>query len=335
MQWNYGFDFGADTLRMVSVGRKGVYSEPQYAAFRSGEEIPFAWGDKAYELLARPMPGVRVERAVSEGIPEDTGLAAAWIKRIVSAGEKRVLIRRHALVAVSPALNRYAAQELLTEMIAQGIDTAGLVGLDACALLGAGVNISRSEGQFLLDIGSSAVHFSAFAYGKRTLCFRMPYGIGSAEKDIIGEIRQKEGVIISEGVAKVLKHGAFSRELSKMTLPAFDPTIMLPLERQFDPAYARDCVNRIIADIIRFCRQSTQDLSPQLAADYLKNGIVISGGGANIDGMAEGMSAALGVPAVCAAEPENAAARGLKQLLSDEDKAANLVFCAKEAEEQL
>ncbi len=335
MQWNYGFDFGADTLRMVSVGRKGVYSEPQYAAFRSGEEIPFAWGDKAYELLARPMPGVRVERAVSEGIPEDTGLAAAWIKRIVSAGEKRVLIRRHALVAVSPALNRYAAQELLTEMIAQGIDTAGLVGLDACALLGAGVNISRSEGQFLLDIGSSAVHFSAFAYGKRTLCFRMPYGIGSAEKDIIGEIRQKEGVIISEGVAKVLKHGAFSRELSKMTLPAFDPAIMLPLERQFDPAYARDCVNRIIADIIRFCRQSTQDLSPQLAADYLKNEIVISGGGANIDGMAEGMSAALGVPAVCAAEPENAAARGLKQLLSDEDKAANLVFCAKEAEEQL
>ena len=335
MQWNYGFDLGADTLRMVSVGRKGIYSEPQFAAFRVGEELPFAWGDRAFEMTARPMPGIRVARAMSGGLPEDPGLVAAWVRRIVSAGEKRVLIRRHALVAVSPLLNRYAAQELLSELIAQGIDIAGLVGIDACALIGSDISKEPCEDRFLLDIGSAAVSFSAFACGKRALYFRLPYGIGSVEQAIINEVRQKEGVIISESVARVLKHGAFSREMAKMALPAFNPAAMLPEERRLDPTYARDCVNRFIADVIRFCRQSTQDLSAELAGDYLRNGIVITGGGANIDQMAEGMSAALGVPAVCAPEPENAAARGLKRLLTDEDKAAELVISAREAEEQL
>ena len=335
MQWNYGFDFGSEALRMVSVGRKGIYSEPQCAAIRQGEELPFAWGDRAFEMLARPVPGVKVQRAMSGGLPEDTGMVASWVKRIVSAGEKRVLIRRHVLLGVSPGIGRYAAQELLGGLITQGIDSAGLIALDACALIGAGVDIGRSEGRFLLDIGSSAVSLSAFAYGKRALFFRMPYGIGSVDDNIVGEIRQKEGVIISGSVARVLKHGAFSPELDKMALPAFNPASMLPEHRCFDASYARDCVNRFIAEIIRFCRQSTQDLSPQLAEDYLKNGVVITGGGANIDGMAAGMSAALGVPAFCAEEPENSAARGLKLLLQDEDKAAALVTSAKEAEERL
>ncbi len=319
---------------MVSVGRKGIYSEPQCAALREGDEIPFAWGDKAFELLARPVPGVKVVRAVSGGIPEDAGLLASWVKRIISAGEKRVLVRRHALVCVSPDLSRSMVRTLLGTIVAQGIDAAGVVGIDACALLGADLETDMREGQFLLDIGASAVTLSAFAGGRRGLFFRLPFGIGDLEERIIYEIRQKEGVIISSSVARVLKHGAFSPELGKMALPVFDPAKLLPEQRRLDPGYARDCVKTFIGEVIAFCRRSLQDLSPQLAEDYLRNGLLITGGGANIDGIAEGFSAALGVPAASAAEPENAAARGLKRLLEDEEKASTLVISAREAEEQ-
>ena len=331
MQWYYGFDFGADTVRMVTALTDEIRVEAAWAAFRRDADAPFAWGDRAYSYLGRQSAGITLRQAMRAGIPTDPKLLGKWMSRLVLSDEKRVLARRRALALVSPSISEGMGETLMSAALDAGMDVMGIAASDTAAALGCGLDVMGPEGCFLLDIGAEHMSFSAMAGGRRVLSRRIGYGMARADEAIREAVRQKEGVIVSERVARILKHAAFQDADRELTLPVFDPVSRLPKYMLLKPALAQDSLNEVVAGILEMCFGAVNALTPSLAEDLEKNGLTLTGGGSLLGGLAECLQSALGVPVKAADDPQEAAARGLKMILDDSELYSPLINDWREA----
>ena len=331
MQWYYGFDFGAETVRMVTALTDEIRVEAAWAAFRRDADAPFAWGDRAYTYLGRQTAGVTLRQAMRAGLPTDPKLLGKWMSRLVLSDEKRVLARRRALALVSPDISEGMGETLMTAALDAGMDVMGIAASDMAAALGCGLDVMGPEGCFLLDIGAEHMLFSAMAGGRRVLCKSVGYGMARADDAIKEAVRQKDGVIVSGRIARTLKHAAFQDADRELTLPVFDPVSRLPKYMPIKPGIAQDSLSEIVAGMLEMCQSAAAALTPSLAGDLSRNGLTLTGGGSLLGGLAECLSAALEVPVKAADDPLEAAARGLKMILDDSELYSPLVSDWREA----
>ncbi|MBR4234588.1 MAG: rod shape-determining protein [Clostridia bacterium] len=328
MQWDYGFDFGADSVKYV-CGTE-IKNEAAYAAYRPGADMPFARGDRAFAFVGRESRLVKLRQPMRGGVPVDVPLLSKWAGALAGSGKKG-LKRRRALFAVSPELSESACDSLLNALIETDIDTAGLVRADTAAALGAGIDINAGEGTFVMDIGASHITFSVFAGGRCVLTRTSPGGMQAADAHIAKLVRTRFGLMISPRSARRLKLSAFSAKTDTYTCEVFDPAAGLPRTAEISVSVAEDGLSGCINAAVSLAAGAAGDLSGALAGDLLKNGIMLTGGGALIRGLTKRLNDETGVPAHVCEAPQEAVVRGLAVIINDTERFASAVTDWREA----
>ena len=325
MQWYYGFDFGADTLRMADTGGD-LKQEAAWAAFRGSENTPFAWGDRAYTFLGREANGVRLRQCMQGGVPLDPELMRRWVLHMLGSGDRSLLRRRRALIALSPLVPDSVREYMLTTVLGDSMDMVGAVPMDMAAGLGAGADIMGENGCFLMDIGASHMTLSVIAGGRRVRVRSLPYGMDQADEQIIDRVRCERGLVITRRVARLLKHSAFSDSANTNPLPVFDPLTRLPRYEQLDASIAQDSLNEIVAGILDLCKGAMSGLSPELSEDAARFGIVLTGGGSLLGGLDVCLKNELQLPVTAAQSPREAVWRGLDLILKQPELYSPLII---------
>ena len=325
MQWYYGFDFGADTLRMADPSGE-LRQEAAWAVFRAGESAPFAWGDRAYTFLGRETPAIRLEQCMRGGMPLDAELMRCWVLHMMGTGDRSLLRRRRALIALSPLVPDSVREYTINTVLGDSMDMVGVVPMDMAAGLGAGLDIMGESGCFLLDIGAAQMTFSVLAGGRRIRVRSLPYGMDRADEQIIDRVQSEKGLIITRRVARLLKHSAFSDSAKAAMLPVFDPYTRLPRYEQLDPAMAQDSLNEIVAGILDLCKGAMSGLSPELNEDAARFGLILTGGGSLLSGLDVCLKNELLFPVYTAQEPREAVWRGLKRILEEPELYSPLII---------
>lgn len=325
MQWDYGFDFGAESVRCVFAGTGDMYIESACAAFRGNEESPFACGDRAYPYWGRETAGVRLAVCFDAGRARDIPLTADWMCRVMDMTDRRVLRRRRALAAVSPLMSDSEAELLERECVNAGMDACGTVHADMAAALGADIDVPGGESAFLLDVGASQIGWYVLSGARRVSASSLPFGLSSAEAVITDMVRQKEGLIIGPRAARLMKHSAFSAEDGEVEVAVFDPVKRLPRTEKLGTEPAARAVGTVINAALTLTEAGISSLPTGLAQDIQEKGITLVGGGANLYGLDGWLSEELKLPVNSVANPENCVAAGLKRYIDDPDRCACLL----------
>ena len=202
---------------------------------------------------------------------------------------------------------------------------------DVAAAVGAGLDLAAPEAKLVVDVGAGKITATLFTFGRIAAFGYLPYGMNRADEAVRDLVRARENLIISPRVCRMLKHTAFSQAGEALRVAAFDPVSRLPRYVSIDPACVQPSLNAVIAGILEMCRSALYDLTPECAQDALEDGIALCGGGALLPELDASLSEALGVPVSAVSDPAEAAARGLKLILDEQELYSPLIFDWQEA----
>ena len=325
MQWDYAFDMGSDSLRTAVRNNPEIETEAALAAFRRGQETPFAWGDKAYAFVGREAPGMSIKRCVSGGIPEDISLFAAWVRRKTGVTEKNYMIkRRRVLLALSPELDKGRGEPLMNAIREEGIEAVGIVPSDFAAALGADIDVTAPESCFILNIGASRISFSAMALGRRVRYRALPYGMEQADTLVMESVRSRCGFLIGKRTARALKQSAYT--VKDSTVPGFDMVTGLPAEKTIPAEVVTDAMSEIMADIVKLVGDCMNGLPVGMSEDIMFKGLVLTGGGNAMDGLSRCISETLNIPVTRAEAGGDCTITGLGRIMAEPGRFAPLLL---------
>lgn len=316
-------DMGSASTIISVRGRGVVIDEPSVVAINKATGEVIAVGREAYEMEGREAREVTLVAPLVDGVVADFERTSKMLEQFVQRARGGFShFSRRAIMSVLSGVTQVERRALLAAAEGAHIGRVYMVEEGLAAALGAGVSIEDSRARAVVDIGGYTTNFAAVVRG--AIVYAHAERIGSANIDaaIIDRLRRHRGLIVGAPTARKLK-----LELASAIPPA-DPSRTVSVKGrdvqtgapQAIEATAEEIYNvaqpvvKKIADSV--CRSLTE-LPPEVAADIYDRGIILTGGGALLDGIVEYMQRETNLVAELADEPRLSIVKGLAQLYDE------------------
>jgi rod shape-determining protein MreB len=316
-------DMGSANTIIAVRGRGIVVDEPSVVAINkiTGEVI--AVGNEAHKMQGREARDVTVIAPLVDGVVADFERTRTMLDQFVrSARSGFSHFSRRAIMSVISEVTQVEQRALLSAAEEARISRVYMIEEGQAAAIGAGVPISDEHAAAVVDVGGGTTNVAAIISG--SIIASRAERIGSSDIDvaIMDRLRRHRGLTIGEPTAERLK-----LELSSAIEPA-DPDRKINVrgrDVQTGSPAAVDItageVYTITVPIIRRVAEEVRtllsDLSPEVAGDIFERGLILTGGGALLDGLPSYLQSELGLDVTVAQDPRFAIVRGLSQLYEE------------------
>lgn len=316
-----GFDLGTTTIA-ANVDGKGIkINEPSVIVYDCFEEKVKAIGKEAYKMLGKTPDYLTAIRPIIDGNIYDYGaleqMLCYFIKKICG---NRIL--KPSIIACVPSETNEIDKKTVTDLlISSGAARACVIEEPLAAALGAGVSIKNPEGVLIVDIGGGTTDIAVVTRG----CIANSSSVGIAgnafDEDICRFARRERDTIIGSITAEKVKKqvGAAKFLDAELAVRAVgkDYITKLPKSIELTSTDIFLCIREHLEKIVESIKLLLSETQPELVADIAKNGMIITGGGANIRGIDDYFRTKFGFNVKCAEAPELCVANGLGVLLDD------------------
>lgn len=322
-------DLGTVNTLIYAPGRGIVLSEPSAVAIHKYTNEVFAVGREAYKLLGREPRDTEVHRPVRGGTIENFEVAekmlAAFINRVHDGHHKR----SHLVIGVpgsSTALEQRSVRDAARIAKATRVD---LVDEGLAAALGAGLNFEDERAHLVVDIGGGTANIAIIASAAVVSSVSLPSAGNRMDEAIHDYVRGKYSMLIGErtaeevkkelGTARILEEGEKIEE-RRMEVVGKDLVDGSAKAVEISSSEVREAIEPVLAEIIMGVRRVIEDSPPDVTADIYYTGIILTGGGALLDGMSVRLQKELRLHVVAADEPLAAVALGAGRLLAEPER---------------
>jgi rod shape-determining protein MreB and related proteins len=314
-----GIDLGTSTVLVYVKGEGVVVNEPALMATDGKGGRVLAIGRAASQLVGRGGKA-RSVRPVRDGNGVDYGVAGAMLQHLIGriVGRQRIF-RPDVMLSVGPMVTGVERRAVLEATMQAGAKTAYLIDKPMAAAIGAKVAVSSTDGIVVVNLGAGSTEMAVIALGEIVAIQSVPTGGDALDRAIEASITRTRGAQLKPGDAERLK-----LEVGSAVPPANETTIELNGDR--DPsgpslrvsstevqAAIREPLEAILAGLQRLLSQVPE----ARRAAVNRNGLVLSGGGAQLPGMAEFLTARVGIPARVARDPQTCVAVGTGMALDN------------------
>ena len=327
-------DLGTVNTVVYVRGRGVVLNEPSVVAIETinGVKRVKAVGDDAKMMMGKTPDQIEAIRPLRDGVIADIDVAEQMIKHFIDkahGGSSRLTRHPEIVVCVpsgSTSVERRAIRDAATNA---GASMVWLIEEPRAAAIGAGLPVTEPIGAMVVDIGGGTTEVAVLSM--RGLAYSTSVRVGGDKMDdaIAAAVRRKYNLIIGEASAERIKH-----ELGSALPPVGEAPTMgvrgrhlsagMPKEIVIGQAEIADAISEPVAQIIAAVRTALENTAPELAADIVDRGIVLTGGGALLSRMDEALSRATGLPVAIAEDPLICVAMGAGRALEDGDYKAIL-----------
>jgi len=318
MQWDIGIDMGETGVRLATRQKGIALCSPSWGAIRGGEVI--AIGDSALEMVGRNPRGVEVEKPISAGSVSNPRLAALWLGRLIEPFAAGSRLSRPGLLLNDTGLFNRSEKDLLgAAALEAGAQSVGWAASELLSALGAGMNISRPKGRMVVCVGAGVLSAAVISYGRIVHAERLPWGSMRIDGDIIHLLRSKAALSVGLRTAEDVKMtigSALSTSDMKMTTVGLDLASGFPVEKEISFAMLRPAVEPVIDALSTLILRCAEQVSEELSADLMDEGMTLTGGGALLSGLPAALQGRTGIKCKLADAPEMAAIDGMAYLLS-------------------
>ncbi|MBQ6023804.1 MAG: rod shape-determining protein [Clostridia bacterium] len=305
-----GIDLGtANTL--ICVKHKGiVIREPSVVAVAvgAGQKKVVAVGEEAKKMIGRTPGSITAVRPIKDGVIADFQMTADMLRHFIKkAMGSSPFARARVMICIPSGVTEVERKAVHDAAVSAGARYVSLIEEPMAAAIGAGIDVTAPRGSMVVDIGGGTTEVAVISLGD-IVCSRSLRVAGDMFDDAIVQfVRKKYSVLIGERTAEEIKISLGSAVPydgeGALDIRGRNLIDGLPKNVEVTSEDIREALEDPIAQIVETVRTTIEKTPPELAADILDSGIVLTGGGALIRGLDKLISAKTGMPCRVAEAP--------------------------------
>lgn len=317
-----GIDLGTANVLVYTKGKGIVLQEPSVVAVDEETNEILAVGSEAKDMLGRTPANIIAIRPLRDGVVSDylvtEMMLKYFIKKTVGAGR---FFRPRIMVCVPSGVTEVEKRAVREAATQAGGKDVFLMEEPIAAAIGAGLDITRPEGVMVIDIGGGTSDIAVIALGGIIANTSLKVAGDKMNEAIITYMRKKHKLYIGERTAELLKINvgtAFPREEEKtMICSGRDLVTGLPRDVEISSAEMLEALDEPLHQICEAAHGVLEQTPPELAADLSSAGIVLTGGGALLDGIDKRIAQRTGLKVRIADDPLSCVAVGTGKALEN------------------
>lgn len=308
MSTDMGIDLGTCNTLVYLRGKGIVLDEPTVVAMERGTRQIRAVGVEAKRMLSRTPEDIIAIRPLRDGVISDLQttekMISYFIKKVIP---NSFLIKPRMVIGVPSCITEVEAQAVHESAYKAGARDVKVIHESFAAALGANIPVFEPAGHMICDIGGGTTEVSVISLGGTVVSNAVRIGGDEFDEAIVKHVRAVHNVIIGEQTAEDLKikigNAIPDKTIDKMEIKGTDAITGLPKRLEVDSVEIREALQDPINIIIDEVKRTLSKTPPELAADILERGIVMTGGGSNLKGLYRLLAKETGVPVILAENP--------------------------------
>lgn len=327
-------DLGTTSTLMYVPGRGIVLNEPSVVAVSVDENAVLAIGEEAKEMIGRTPESIVAHQPLKDGVIADYRVTEAMLRYLIQkTGVSVRFLRPEVLVSVPAGITSTERRAVVDAAISAGARAAYLIKEPIAAAIGAGIPIGESSGHMIVDIGGGTTEVAIISLGGIVIAHSARVGGNRFDEAITEHIRKRYGVIVGAQTAEIIKKELASaitdEETRQMMIRGRDLVTGLPKETTISSNEVTEALREPLSEVLQAIKYVLQETPPELAADVIDKGIVVSGGGALMRNIDQLISRACAVPCYIADDPLVCAVKGAGAALENIDAYKRSVLLTK------
>ncbi|MEE2999677.1 MAG: rod shape-determining protein [Pseudomonadota bacterium] len=322
-------DLGTANTLVYVKGKNIVLNEPSVVAMveLKGKKQVLAVGNEAKQMLGRTPGNIQAIRPLRDGVIADFEIAEDMIKYFIRKVHNRRSFASPLIVICVPsgstAVERRAIQESAE---AAGARKVFLIEEPMAAAIGAGLPVTEPTGSMIVDIGGGTTEVAVLSLGGIVYARSVRVGGDKMNEAIIAYIRRNHNLLVGEGSAERIKEEIGSAcppeegEGPTMEIKGRDLMNGVPKELVLSERQIAESLAEPVSAIIEAVKAALEHTAPELAADIVDKGIVLTGGGALLTNMDYVLRYATGLPVSIADLPLQCVAMGTGRAMEEMKK---------------
>ncbi len=310
-----GIDLGTTNV-LVHVPKKGIIiNEPSVVAISMMDKKVLAVGREAKEMLGRTPDTIIASRPLKDGVIADYKTTEAMLRYFINKALGGVhLFRPEVMVAVPAGITSTERRAVIDATIAAGAKAAYIIKEPIVAAIGADIPIGSASGHMIIDIGGGTAEMAVLSLGGIVAWNSVRIGGNKFDSSITEYVRRRFGLAIGERTAEDIKIKIGSalpleNKLS-MEIKGRDMITGLPKTVIITSDHVTEAIQNELHGIVAAVKEVLQKTPPELSADVMEKGMILSGGSSLLRNIDELISKATGIPAYVADDALLCVAKG-------------------------
>ena len=303
-----GIDLGTCNTLVYIRGKGIIVNEPSVVAVERGTRKVLAVGEEAKRMLWKTPGDIIAVRPLRDGVIADLETTEKMIRYFVNkVVPRKFFIKPRMVIGVPSCITEVEKRAVEESALNAGAREVEVVEESLVAAIGANIPIHEPAGHMIVDIGGGTSEISVISLGGMVVTNAIRLGGDEFDESIIKYIRQTHNLIIGERTSENLKinigNATPDKIIEKMEIKGTDAITGLPRCLEIDAVEVREALQEPISAIIEEIKKTLGQTPPELAADIVERGIVMTGGGSLLKGFDTLISNETGVPAFRAEDP--------------------------------
>lgn len=318
---NIGIDLGTTSVIACLEGEGIVLSEPSVVAYRKSTGRMMALGKAAYRMIGREPSSVQVVRPMKDGVVSDFTVTEQMLRYYIKKICGNKIFKPNIIVSMPGTVTNLEKRTILDVITASGAGKACLIEEPLAAAIGAGIDIIHPNGTMIVDLGGGTTDIAVITMGTMAVASSIKVAGNLLGEDIVRYCRRERDILIGELTAEEIKKRVGCAYLRKEEIGMFakgkDYFTGMPIDFEITSNEVYLAMREHINMILDGVRDVFEATPPELVSDIIGEGIVLTGGTAQLFGMDKVIEELTGVKTRVADDPVNCVVNGIGKVLGD------------------
>ncbi|MBC1521854.1 rod shape-determining protein MreB [Listeria aquatica] len=320
MAKDVGIDLGTANVLIHVKGQGIVVNEPSVVAINNKTGRVLAVGEEAYNMVGRTPGDITAIRPMKDGVIADFDMVQEMLHFFLQKLNLRTFFSRPRVLICCPTNITSVEQKAIREVAEKsGGKQIFLEEEPKVAAIGAGMEIFEPSGNMVIDIGGGTADIAVLSMGEIVTSQSVKVAGTQWDQDILQYIKRKYKLLIGERTAETLKMtigtAVTGFRTETMEIRGRDLVSGLPKTITISSDEIEEALHESLENIVHSARQVLEKTPPELSADIIDRGIIMTGGGSLLHGLTDLMAERLKVPVLITERPLDVVALGTGVLL--------------------
>ena len=317
-------DLGTATVLVYVRGRGIVLNEPSVVAIEKQSNSILAVGVEAKRMVGRTPGNIVAIRPIKEGVIADFGMTERMLKYFITKAHNRnSFVRPRVIIGVPSRITEVEQRAVRESATHAGAREVYLIEEPVAAAIGAGLPITEPSGNMIVDIGGGTTDIAVISLGGIVCSESVKIAGDQMDDAIMNYVKRRYNLLIGEHMAEKVKIEVGSayplEERKTMMVKGRDMISGIPRTVVVNDAEIREALEDPIHAIVNALRTALENTPPELAGDIIDRGVVITGGGSMLPGLATRFQEETNLPIITVDDPLTSVVLGVGKVLDEID----------------
>ena len=315
-----GIDLGTANTLVYMKGKGIVIREPSVVAIQVNTKQVLAVGEEAKKMIGRTPGNIVAIRPLKDGVIADFDVTSNMLKYFIKkATTKKSIFQPRVVICVPSGVTEVEKRAVEEAAIHAGAKEAYLIEEPMAAAIGAGLPVHEATGSMVVDIGGGTTEVAIISLGGIVTSKSIRVGGDELDESIATYIKREYSLLIGERTAENVKISIGSADkdtpVTTMDIRGRDLISGLPKTLNISSAEIYEALKEPVFNILEAIKSTLEKTPPELASDVMEFGIMLTGGGALLEGLDRLVRSETGMPVHVAENPLDCVVIGTGQAL--------------------